>query len=359
MQPVIQRIKSVPGSCVLKKELSSSPITKIYFNESFIKHSLSDNTIFKFGRYYRDFSTYLIDDLSSGSLLISHNAQAMPKIGLMTTYVIKKNNNISFDFGIAHAMFNKNEVYQKNPLLHEKFLYINIKNKNYLGSIGFVHEAMWGGDIDSNHKFSGKQPSSFSDFLKVLISADGPADFPHANALGNHLGIWDFSFQKKNNDKILKLYYQHLFEDTSGLRFQNKTDGLWGLELTRYFLDTTILFEYINTTNQSINPPYVKEQYYNHDLYASGWSYKGLTLGNPFIDHLNAVDIAALHLGVKGSLSNNYFYKIKLSRNIKIDDMIKYKITLRKIINDKSKISIFMVNNGNSKGLGINISQNL
>ncbi len=30
MQPVIQRIKSVPGSCVLKKELSSSPITKIY-----------------------------------------------------------------------------------------------------------------------------------------------------------------------------------------------------------------------------------------------------------------------------------------------------------------------------------------
>ena len=30
MQSVIERIASVPGSCVLKQELSSSPITKVY-----------------------------------------------------------------------------------------------------------------------------------------------------------------------------------------------------------------------------------------------------------------------------------------------------------------------------------------
>lgn len=343
----------------LFSDFKNNNLNKTYINESFIKHNFSKNTFIRFGRYYKDFSTYLNNDLSSGSILISHNAQAMPKVGLVTSYIIKKKDNISLYFGIAHGMFNKNEIYKKEPLLHEKFLYMNIKNKNYTTSIGFVHEAIWGGRIDSDNKFSGIQPSSFSDFLKIFIAADGPMDFPHANALGNHLGIWDFSFQKKNNDKILKLYYQHLFEDTSGLRFHNKTDGLWGLELTRYFFDTTILLEYINTTNQSIDPPYVREQYYNHDLYASGWSYKGNTLGNPFIDHLNAIDTAALYLGVKGNLFNGYIYNIKMSRRINIHDNIKYKIEFGKILNDSNKINIFIVNNNDSKGLGISIYKNL
>ena len=114
----------------LFSDIENNNLEKIYFNESYIKSSLSNNTFFRFGRYYRDFSTYLNDELSSGSLLISHNAQAMPKIGLVSSYIIKKNNNISFDFGIAHGIFNKNEIYKKEPLLHEKFIYINIKNKN-------------------------------------------------------------------------------------------------------------------------------------------------------------------------------------------------------------------------------------
>ena len=136
-------------------------------------------------------------------MLISHNAQAMPKVGLVTSYIIKKNEHISFDFGIAHAVFNKNDIYKESPFLHEKFLYMNIKNNNYIASIGLVHEAIWGGYIESDHKFSGNQPSSFSDFLKIFISGDGPTDIPHGNALGNHLGIWDFVFQKNNNTKIL------------------------------------------------------------------------------------------------------------------------------------------------------------
>ena len=39
---------------------------------------------FEFGRYYRDYSRYLNDELSSGSILISNNAQAMPKIGVVS-----------------------------------------------------------------------------------------------------------------------------------------------------------------------------------------------------------------------------------------------------------------------------------
>ena len=88
---------------------------------------------------------------------------------------------------------------------------------------------MWAGGTPSLGDF----PSTLKDFLKVLISADGPraASDPHANALGNHLGIWDFYFEKFNHEKKIKLYHQHLFEDSSGLRFANRYDGLWGFEL--------------------------------------------------------------------------------------------------------------------------------
>lgn len=334
-------------------------IENIYLNESFIKYNFSNNTFIRIGRYYRDFSLYLNDDLSSGSILISNNAQAMPKVGFVTSKKIKKNKNVNFDFGIAHGSFNKNEIYKESPFLHEKFLYMNIIKNNYKISIGFVHEAIWGGNIQSNHKFAGKQPDSFSDFLRILIAEDGPEDIPHANALGNHLGIWDFSFEKKNNGKTLKVYYQHLFEDTSGLRFANRTDGLWGVEFMEYFTNTTILVEYLTTKNQFINPPYVSEQYYNHGLYKSGWSYKDRTLGNSFIDHSSINDVELLHLGIKRSFSKNYSYIFKISRRTNIHDKIKYKIALNKIFKDKNQINIFIVNNYNKNGLGISMSKNL
>jgi len=336
-------------------DFNNNNLERVYINESFVKHNLTENTFIRIGRYYRDFSTYLNDELSSGSMLISHNAQSMPKIGLVTSYIIKKKDNISFDFGIAHGVFNKNDIYKKEPLLHEKFLYMNIINNNYKLSLGFVHEAMWGGNIT----YAGNQPRTISNFFKVLISDDGPIDFPHANALGNHLGIWDFSFEKKNNNKILKLYYQHLFEDTSGLRFANKTDGLWGMELKDYLFNTTILIEYLNTTNQFINPPYVGEEYYNHGLYGFGWSYKNYTLGNPFIDHLNAIDTAVLHIGIKGKFLKNYNYSMKISKRTNISDKVKYKLGFSKIINEKSQVNFFIVNNDYNKGLGISIGKNL
>ena len=46
---------------------------KNYLNESFIKHNFSDKTFLRLGKYYRDFSNYLNDELSSGHMLISHN----------------------------------------------------------------------------------------------------------------------------------------------------------------------------------------------------------------------------------------------------------------------------------------------
>jgi len=288
---------------------------KIYVGESYIKSKLFNNTYLKAGRYYRDFSLYLNDNLSSGSILISKNAEPMPKIGLVSSYSFQKNKNINLYFGISHGIFKKSAIYKKAPMLHEKFIYLNrSKNQNEF-SIGMVHEAIWGGSTEAYGNF----PDSFKDFLKVFISADGPLldGEPHANALGNHLGIWDFSYTRKIDDKKLKIYYQHLFEDTSGLRFHNRTDGLWGLEFYNYIKNTNIVFEYLNTINQDRNPPYVNESYYNHGEYQEGWSYKGYVLGNPFINagqYSNLNPSKVLHFGFANNEMSKYSYQLLLNR---------------------------------------------
>lgn len=294
----------------------------IYFNEVFIKYHINKNTFIKFGKYYRDFSQYLNDNLSSGSILISNNAQAMPKIGLFSKKIVKE--RFYLKYGISNAFFEESEIYLIAPQLHEKFIYAEVKNNNWIYGLGFVHEAIWGGETIQD----GKQPSKFSDFLKVFIAADDDREIhqPHANALGNHLGIWDFYLIKENNSKKLKIYYQHFFEDTSGLRFANRYDGIWGIEFQNYIPKTNLLVEYLDTSNQDINPPYVDDAYYNHYIYEEGWSYKNSTLGNPFISSNRVDPKKVLYLAARSKIKDKHFFGVKLAKQIDIPDEIKYKL---------------------------------
>ena len=326
------------------------------FNESFIKYNFSKETYLRFGKYYRDYSTYFNDSISSGRILISNNAEAIPKVGFVSAYKINKANIIDFNFGISHGILDKNTSYTKPPMLHEKFIYMTIRSgSNSIFEIGFVHEAIWGGKTLDDGEYTG---SSLKDFLKVFISADGPLieNTLHANALGNHLGIWDFSYQKRKNDKLLKIYYQHFFEDTSGLRFANKTDGLWGLELENYLINTNILIEYLSTMNQDLNNDYLRDGYYNHSTYNLGWSYKDYIIGNPFINNLAIVPTEVMHLGIEGKISNSTnSYKILSSRRINISDDIKLKIVLKRQLFDTVDYGIFLVSDGREKGLGFSL----
>ena len=349
----LKKIKSEYLVNIIGEEASN----KLYINESFIKYNFSDKTFLRAGQYYRDFSTYLSDDISSGSLLVSHNAKAMPKIGMVSSKQFKK---VTFDFGIAHGVFDKG-IYSQTPLLHEKFLYINWqKDGVHHFSIGFVHEAMWGGATDENQKWPLRKSSNlWKDFLKIFISADGPFEGgSHANALGNHLGIWDFSYQKKHDDQTLKLYYQHIFEDTSSLRFENKTDGLWGIELTNYIPNSTILFEYINTSNSRINPPYQLDYYYSNYQYISGWTYKGNIIGNPFINddgtEAGFDERQVMHVGAKGKIGL-YDYQMKLSRKVNVNDFMKYKAIIGRPIKKNISLNLFLINRKDASSLGFDI----
>ena len=321
--------------------------------ESYLKYSFSEKIFLKTGRYYRDFSNYLNDQLSSGSLLISKNAEPMPKIGFVYSIDLKKNKNINFDFGIAHGVFHKNNYYTKKPFLHEKFAYINIEKNNYKIGIGLVHEAMWAGGTPSLGNF----PSSFKDFLKVMIAKDGPraASEPHANALGNHLGIWDFYLEKAIDKKKIKFYHQHIFEDTSGLRFANRFDGLWGVEFVDNLKRSNFLIEYLVTTNQYFNPPYVNEEYYHNYQYKDGWSYKDFTLGNPYINHKKIIPVDVIHFGFSKNNNLNY-YDLKLSRRTNFTDDFHYKFSFGRLFKENFSLNFFIANKTNKHTIGFYFS---
>lgn len=325
----------------------SNAYQKNGFGETFLKYSLNDSINLKIGKFYRDFSTYLNDELSSGSMLVSNNAEPIPKVSLLTTKKVKKNEDFSFYFGLSHGQFEKNNYFLERPFLHEKFFYFNINKGNDSIGIGLVHEAVWGGKT----KRWGEFPDSFKDFFKVIISADGPIDegAAHANALGSHLAIWDFFYKRENS---FKLYYQHFFEDTSGLRFANKNDGLWGIELENVIPKTLLLVEYINTSNMCGNSPYLCDFYYWNYQYGP-WVYRDKIIGNAFInsnDFINREYVKIINLGFKTTFESIEL-KFRALRKINLNDGISYETKILKEINNNN-LYVFFVGDDSSSSIG-------
>ena len=292
----------------------------------------------KFGRWKQGITSE--SKLSTGSLIRGNNSIPIPQISLMT-HEYKKyqflGNNIGIKAGFSHGWFSKGE-YLKAPYLHEKYLYIrNYINDKSEFTLGLVHEAIWGGTTNIH----GQQPGAFEDYFRVIFARPASSSGfigEQVNVLGNHLGVWDLSYSNKNLKREIKFYYQHPFEDKSGAfqhffdelkkrRLTSKSfDGLFGIEIKNNSssLINLFLYEYINTTHQSGSNPqsensYGWDNYYNHYIYLSGWSYRGDILSNPLFtegrltnegDYISNNRIKAYHIGLSGLLSKKIKHKL-------------------------------------------------
>ena len=272
-----------------------------------------------------------LNPLSSGSLIESTNAMPIQKILFGTN---KYNDatlfNLKFQylFKIAHGWLQNTEN-TKSPYLHEKSLKLKkeiLKNSSI--KLGLDHMAMWAGETIQY----GKQSADLSDFFRIMFALPAGINSinqEQENSLGNHLGAWSFSYEKKYKDKILKLYMEHPFEDESGARWLlNKFDGLYGLniKLKESSYVSNFTYEYINTMNQSgskgaSDSTYGWDNYYNHYIYQSGWTNNGRVIGNPlftlgsnkgrYSDGQYIVNnrFRAHHFGLQGSISKKFHYK--------------------------------------------------
>ncbi len=254
-------------------------------------------------------------DLSSGSLIQSQNATPPPIIALETPGYIEA----PFTKGLvevkgqyAHGWFDDGR-FVDDTYLHRKTAYLRVGHgRTVSATMGLVHNAQWGGTSPAD----GPLPRDFRDYLRVVIGTRGPENAPEGeriNAIGNHIGIFDFGGTVQWDRFALNGYHQHLFEDGSSFdEWKNFPDGLYGLRWTdaHQAAINVIQYEFLYTKKQSgpIRPP-GRDDYYNNFIYRSGWSSNRSLLGSPLFlfdpsrpsgESVVSNRIVAHHVGVSG-----------------------------------------------------------
>ena len=303
---------------------------KTLLNETFIQFN-KNNYQFLFGKKNNeDLKSYI----STGSLLESTNSLPIPKISIGHSdfhriQIFDKNFNIKASIG--HGWLYKGR-YLQAPSIHEKAFHLKKNINGYNFVFGINHKAIWGGET----KLHGLQPQSPSDYLRILFARPGSKKSlkqEQENALGNHLGVWDFSLERKIKDKLYTFYYEHPFEDESGARWLlNKFDGKYGFNVTSFksTLISDFIYEFIYTMDQSgsqgaSDSTYGWDNYFNHYIYQSGWTYKNRMIGNPlftvgknpgrYSDSFYIINnrIKAHHIGLAGKIRHNANFRILIT----------------------------------------------
>jgi len=216
---------------------------------------------------------------SNKNFLLSTNARPLPGMIIEANNPLKISNSLGIDWGIAHYFLNDDRVVS-NPYVHYKRLGLHWKiNEHHLVKGTIQHFAQWGGTSPTY----GDLPEDLKEYVDVFI-AKKTGD--RVNAPGNHLGSYLFEYDTKTKIGDFSFYHEHPFEDGSGTRFANFPDGIWGIFFSPQSKNmiTSVLYEFIDTTNQSFTQDGAgADSYFNHRIYASGWTYDGNTLGIPFI----------------------------------------------------------------------------
>ncbi|MBT8401751.1 MAG: capsule assembly Wzi family protein [Rhodothermia bacterium] len=264
--------------------------------------------------------------LSLGSTTLGTNAAPITKVSLSwPEYVTVPGTGafVGIKGYLGHGWLGGNRVVD-GALLHEKNVYLRLGFADWpiKGWGGIMHYVTWGGThVDPE---IGRLPSGLDDYLRVFFvqgaSEDSAVNPEITNVLGNSLGAYHFGLDLQLRGVLIRVHRQFYLEDTVSLEFRNALDGLWGLSLT--FDDrrivTGFLYEHVNTIRQSskADEPRGTDNYYNHFLYATGWTHRGQALSLPVVSTNNRYVgvynniLLAHHLGLEGTIPGPIDYRL-------------------------------------------------
>lgn len=291
--------------------------------------------------------------LSSGSFAWSGNALPLFKVQVAIPDFWPANSALSVKGSFAHGWFNNGFV--QNSLLHQKTLYVRIGKPASVINLyaGFNHQVQWAGrtkQLGNEFIRADQFPSSLRAYWWVVSGASLNtrdnidttlySNFDRGNRVGNHLGTVDVGAEVKIGQLSVLLYRQNLYEDGSLFYLINIADGLNGLRIRNRKVGKAtglrlneIVVEYLNTFSQG-GSTFVegdpkhrgRDDYFNHGQYRDGWSYKGRTIGTPFIApatdlradlpqyaFTNNNRISVYHAGLSGQISDRVTFLLKAS----------------------------------------------
>ncbi len=330
--------------------------------------------------------------LSSGSYIWSGNALPMTKLQVAIPDFWPANSRLSVKGTFSHGWFNDGFVL--GSLLHQKSLYFRFgKPRSRLkGYAGFNHQVQWAGRTQRLPPpfIQGEAfPASLRDYGWVVSGAslnEQPnldstkySDFDAGNRIGNHLGTVDVGLELRVASVSVLLYRQSIYEDGSLYYLTNIADGLHGLHLrhtetkpTRGFRLHELTLEYLNTFSQG-GADFVdadallrgRDNYFNHGQYRDGWSYKGRTIGTPFIapqtdlrselpqyTYFNNNRIQVYHVGISGQVVDGFTFSVKASYS---QNAGSYQEPFSRLLGQRSAIGSLAVRL-NKKGVLLNVS---
>lgn len=331
--------------CVTARNYTSN-----FFLEQIYLESAYKKTVFSIGAKNRP-AAFKDAELSTGSQTFGINARPIPEIRVdIPDYITisgkKRIVSLRGHFGYGY-LFDDNWVqrharsiekqYVKHVLYHSKAGYLKVGNEKFFPLVaegGLEMASTFGGMFCRPDGFNTSFYDGLIDFLDVVIGVGhdkGESDYK--NSKGNTVGSWLFSLSWHGRGWMTRFYYDHFFEDHSGLFYKyGDYDGLYGLEFSlkgRHAIEK-IVGEYIYTRYQSgamyhdhtqFFPGNIggMDDYYNHALYA-GWQYWGMAIGNPlFLSPLYNRDrrmsfrsnrFSAQHIGVSGTPLRELHYRL-------------------------------------------------
>ncbi len=274
------------------------------------------------------------EDLSSGGLLFSKNAAAMPRATIgITEYrdFPYTHGYLEIKGGISHGWIIDN-TYIKNAYLHHKYIGGRIGGRLPVNiSYEFQHVAQWGG----HSPVYGNLGNSFEGWWNALLAKEGGMMAnDQLNAQGNHIGSQQIGLDINVKDWQARFYWQTLFEDGPiriPWRAMNKPDGLWGVVISQksFPFISKVIYEFLNTTDQA-GPFHDKDgflfggsdSYFTNGIYRGGWNYFYRTIGSPLITSPIYNDDGTIHtknnrvrthyLGIMGDIYG-YRYKVRMA----------------------------------------------
>ena len=301
--------------------------------------------------------------LTGGNIIFTGNTRNMPGVNAWSDWIyFEKGHWFGIRGNFSHyQMIDSRWV--TDVMIHNKSLAFKVAlGKKVDLEAGLDHWAQWGG----NSPVSGARPSSFDDYLRVILAKRGGVDATvsdQRNALGNHLGREYLRLTWRASAFEMLFQYDMPFEDGGEIiKTQPMPDGVYTLKFSfkdRQKLVTDLLYEFVSTTWQSgpvhdrpateeeMTKDYGKyvywqdpdhhyygryvpgglDNYFNNSEYVSGWTYYGrsiaLPLMIPFAPGEDGITrgfvsnrVRAHHLGVKGlAWKLPYTFKATYSSN--------------------------------------------
>ena len=290
-----------------------------------------------YGSYYNNHR------LSTGDLLFSDNAMAIPQIrvGLNdfapfwgTKGWFSVRGYLAYGF-FTDSKWMKNWVpaggdRNSGALFCSRGLWLRGGNWEKFPltlDVGIEMGTQFGGTIYKDGE-SFKMPSDFLAWIKAIVPMGGDDTTPEGeqtNVEGNMNGEYSISVSYAPAPGwLIRPYWEHYFEDHSQLTFEYGTwkDGLWGIELAfpKNPFVARFVYEYVYTKDQTgaINHDYTPEipeqvsggdGYYGHYLYGA-WQNWGMLIGTPLVtspiynrDHIIRIynsRLIANHVGIEG-----------------------------------------------------------